>query len=77
MSLLFDQNISFRILQLISGSFPASKHVRESGLENSTDLEIWDFARIHKLCIVTFDADFIDLSTPERISAKNHLVEIW
>jgi predicted nuclease of predicted toxin-antitoxin system len=26
-------------------------------------LEIWNFARRNNLCIVTFDADFIDLST--------------
>jgi len=38
MKLLFDQNISFRLIKQITDLFPDSKQVRELGLENSTDI---------------------------------------
>jgi predicted nuclease of predicted toxin-antitoxin system len=63
MKLLFDQNISFRILPFLKDGFPDVIQVRVSGLENATDIEIWQYARKHDFCIVTFDADFIDIST--------------
>lgn len=44
MKLLFDQNISFRIVNKIQDIFPSGQ-VRELGLENSKDLEIWKFAQ--------------------------------
>lgn len=62
MKLLFDQNISFRIINRIMSYFPESKHVKDCGLENSTDASIWDFARMNDYIIVTFDADFYDMS---------------
>jgi predicted nuclease of predicted toxin-antitoxin system len=62
MNLLFDQNISFRIIKLIIDVFPGARQVRELQLENSTDLDIWTYAKSNQYCIVTFDADFIDLS---------------
>lgn len=62
MALLFDQNISFRILKSISEDFPGSKQVREVGLEEKTDFEIWNWAKSNTFTIVTFDADFVDLS---------------
>jgi predicted nuclease of predicted toxin-antitoxin system len=63
MKLLFDQNISFRLLKRINDLFPDSKQVRELGLENSTDAEIFDYAKRHDFAIVTFDSDFCDLNT--------------
>ena len=62
MKLLFDQNISFRLVKRIAGLFTESKQVRELGLENSSDLEIFDYARINDFAIVTFDSDFFDLN---------------
>jgi predicted nuclease of predicted toxin-antitoxin system len=62
MKLLFDQNISYRIPQLIEDIFPESKQVRNLKLENTTDRRIWDFAKKNNYCIVTFDSDFYDLS---------------
>ena len=62
MKLLFDQNISFRILSKISNFFPEAKQVRELGIENFSDLEIWKFAKDNNYTIVTFDADFYDLA---------------
>jgi predicted nuclease of predicted toxin-antitoxin system len=62
MKLLFDQNISFRIIKMISEQFPDAKQLRELQLENFTDLQIWEYARDNDYAIVTFDADFFDLS---------------
>ena len=62
MKLLFDQNISYRITQLLKYIFPESKQVRNPKLENSTDRRIWDYAKENDYCIVTFDSDFYDLS---------------
>lgn len=63
MNLLFDQNISFRIIKRIIEIYPKSKQVRELGLENSTDFEIFEFAKRNQYTIVTFDSDFFDLNT--------------
>ena len=62
MRLLFDQNISFRIISKIKFEFPEAKQVRELGIENYSDVEIWKFAKEKEYTIVTFDADFYDLS---------------
>ncbi|CAM3889342.1 DUF5615 domain-containing protein [Flavobacterium cucumis] len=62
MSLLFDQNISFRIIQKIKEDFPNSKQVRELGLEGFSDHEIWKFAKENNYTIVTFDSDFFEIS---------------
>jgi predicted nuclease of predicted toxin-antitoxin system len=60
--LLFDQNISFRIISKIKKNFPEAKQVRQLGIENYSDIEIWKFAKENQYTIVTFDADFFDLS---------------
>ena len=61
MNLLFDQNISFRIIKRIEDIFPRSISARELGFENPHDFEIWKFAKSNNYSIVTFDSDFIDL----------------
>ena len=62
MKLLFDQNISFRILKILNNHFPESAQFRELRLEGKADLEIWRFAKSNGYTIVTFDADFYDFS---------------
>ena len=62
MKLLFDQNISFRILRAIESHFPEATQVRLEGLENFSDKEIWEYARDYDFVIVTFDSDFYEFS---------------
>jgi len=62
MKLLFDQNISFRVVKGLQNIFPLVKQVRELNLENSTDREIWEYAKREGYTIVTFDSDFYDLT---------------
>ena len=57
MKLLFDQNISYRIIPKLLSYFPESKHVSQVGLNNSEDSEIWNFAKGNGNVIVTFDSD--------------------
>lgn len=62
MKLLLDQNISYRLVKLISDKFPVVEQVRNLGLENKSDKEIWEFAKESDWTIVTFDSDFYDFS---------------
>lgn len=61
MKLLFDQNISYRIIKLLSDDFKGSSHVKKEGLVNEPDRVIWEFAKINGYTIVSQDADFNDL----------------
>ncbi len=63
MRLLFDQNISFRVVGLLKETFPEIRHVREFDLQYATDRQIWNFARENDYNIVTYDSDFYDLVT--------------
>lgn len=62
MKLLFDQNISHRLINLIQDILPEAKQVRELGLENLSDRLIWEYAKENGYEIVTFDGDFYDFS---------------
>lgn len=62
MKLLFDQNISFRVINSIEPIYPGSCHLSKLGLINSSDIEIWDYAKKFGFTIVTFDADFYNYS---------------
>lgn len=70
MKLLLDQNISFRLIKLISEHYPQAKQIKEVGLENCTDSEIWEYAKTNEYVIVTFDSDFYDLSVMKGIPPK-------
>ena len=63
MKLLFDQNISFRLLRLLPPSFANCSHVKSEGLNNCDDIVIWQFAKDHGFTVVTFDADFTEIAS--------------
>jgi predicted nuclease of predicted toxin-antitoxin system len=70
MRLLFDQNISFRIVNKLNDTFPDCKHVSHIGLMNCEDADIWLFARNQNYTIVTFDSDFYDISLINGLPPK-------
>lgn len=58
MKLLFDQNLSPRLVRLLADIYPNSIHVREVGMRESADSEIWEYAKVNELVIVSKDSDF-------------------
>ena len=65
MKLLFDQNLSPRLVEALSDLYPASSHVSMLGLDRASDKEIFVRARDEGYAIVTKDADFSDLNQSE------------
>ena len=62
MKLLFDQNLSPRLVALLDDVFAGSLHVRQAGLDRADDDTIWRFARDNGFAIVTKDSDFQERS---------------
>ena len=62
MKLLFDANLSWRLVGTVKRRFPGSSHVAKEGLGKASDKEIWDFAREEGFSIVSKDHDFRQLS---------------
>lgn len=58
MKLLFDQNLSPRLVKALVDLYPGSIHVRDVGLHNASDETVWEYAARHGLTIVSKDADF-------------------
>jgi predicted nuclease of predicted toxin-antitoxin system len=61
--LLFDQNLSFRLVRLLDDLYPDSVHVRDVSLREAGDAELWRHAAEHGLTIVSKDSDFHLMST--------------
>ena len=62
MSLLFDQNLSRRLVALLAAEYPGSEHVSGAGLITADDLAIWHYAAAKSLAVVSKDSDFRHLS---------------
>jgi predicted nuclease of predicted toxin-antitoxin system len=74
--LLFDQNISARIVRLLKVSFIDCTQVTLEGLSNARDMDIWQWAQQNDCCIVTYDADFLDIITLRGFPPKVLLLRI-
>lgn len=62
MKLLFDENLSPRLVAALASEFPESAHVHEVGLGAAADEAVWNFARDSDFVIVSKDSDFAELS---------------
>lgn len=62
MKLLFDQNLSPRLVEALVDLFPGSAHVAALELDRADDREVARFAFANGFAVVTKDADFGDLS---------------
>lgn len=49
-------------MRLLADIFPGSVHVRNVGLRDAEDAEIWEYAKINGLVIVSKDSDFHERS---------------
>ena len=75
MKLLFDQNLSYRLVQRLADVYPDCQHVRHVGLKEAADSQVWDFAKSNGFVIVSKDSDFYHRSlvlgyTPKVIWLK-------
>lgn len=62
MKLLFDQNLSRKLVDQLASAFPGSSHVTAAGLDTASDNEVWDYARKHGYVIASKDSDFRQLA---------------
>jgi predicted nuclease of predicted toxin-antitoxin system len=62
MKLLFDQNLSPKLVNRLADLFPGSSHVLLEALDSASDDQVWEHARLNGFAIVTKDADYNNLS---------------
>ena len=59
MKALLDQNLSFRLVEVLLPRFPGRLHVRDVDLTGDDDERIWALAKNEGFVIVTKDNDFL------------------
>jgi predicted nuclease of predicted toxin-antitoxin system len=62
MKLLFDHNLSPRLVLIFADLYPNSQHVFPLQMDQDDDYLIWDYAVQNDYVIVTRDSDYNDLS---------------
>ena len=76
MKLLFDENLSHRLVEAVEDFFPGSVHVTQVGLSTVTpDREIWDYAAQPGFAVITPDKDFLALAEAKGPPPKIILME--
>ncbi len=70
MKLLFDENVSPRLTDLVRAHYPDTEHVRRVGLTGAADGRIWEFAKENGFVIVSKDDDFRQRSFLEGAPPK-------
>lgn len=71
MKLLFDANISWRIIKIIENDFQNCFHCNDIPvLQPAKDIDIWNFARENQYTIVTHDDDFEKLILIKGVPPK-------
>jgi len=61
--LLFDHNLSPRLVNRLADLFPESTHVYLLGMDQVDDRGIWNYAQNNGFTIVTRDSDYNELLT--------------
>jgi predicted nuclease of predicted toxin-antitoxin system len=56
--LLFDENLSARLVELLAAEFPGSTHVERVLGRGRPDAELWEYAIANGYAIVSKDNDF-------------------
>lgn len=70
MKLLFDENISYRILKKLDIEFSESESIR-----NKSDGIIWKYAKDNNFTIVSYDEDFYELQLLKGFPPK--FIWLW
>ena len=61
MKLLFDQNLSPKLVDIFNDSFDDCQHLQNIGFGETDDLLVWEYAKINGYTIVSKDGDFNNL----------------
>jgi predicted nuclease of predicted toxin-antitoxin system len=62
LKLLFDHNLSQRLVRRLADVFPDTTQTSLLGFNRAIDTAIWEYARINDFVVVTLDKDFADMS---------------
>jgi predicted nuclease of predicted toxin-antitoxin system len=62
LKLLFDENLSPRLVDAVTSLFPGSSHIEDCDLLSASDATVWSYAISNDFAIVTKDADFSEMS---------------
>ena len=62
MKLLFDENLSPRLVEGLADVFPQSLHLRDCYLRGASDMRIWQYAQENGFAILSKDSDFAQRS---------------
>ena len=62
MKLLFDENLSPKLVAVLADIFPESVHVDKIGLGGESDEAVWVYAKNNNYILVSKDSDFYDKS---------------
>lgn len=73
MKLLFDENISAKLVKYFSEAFPDSSHIDYLDMQGVTDTDIWEYAKTEGYIVISKDNDFRQKSflfgfPPKRVS---------
>jgi predicted nuclease of predicted toxin-antitoxin system len=68
--LLFDEQLSEKLVNLIADIFPNALHVRAMGAGGWPDHRVWQLARDHDCVLTTKDEDFHRLSVLQGAPPK-------
>ena len=59
MKLLFDHNLSYKLVGRLADLFPDSEHVRNVNLHEADDRPVWEYARAHGFAIEIRAGDWL------------------
>jgi predicted nuclease of predicted toxin-antitoxin system len=62
MKLLLDENLSRRLVPFLVNDYPGTSQVSLLGLEQASDMALWQHAKTEGFVIVTRDADFQEIA---------------
>lgn len=63
MKLLFDENLSPRLVVGLADVYPQSLHLRDCDLRGASDVKIWEYAQESEFAILSKDSDFAQRSS--------------
>jgi predicted nuclease of predicted toxin-antitoxin system len=76
MRLLFDKNLSSKLLNRLGNLLPNSLHVPDLGMKATIDPIAWNYAKDNDLMIVSKDADMHDLSLVFGNTTESYLASL-